>query len=190
MDKPQLRVAVVGSGPAGFYATGQLLADKDAAVSVDLSTGSPPRGGSSARRRARSPEDQDRHARVREDRTASGLPVPRQRRGGPRCLACAADRPLRRRPVLDRDRPRPAPWDPGRGPAGLAPGHRVRRLVQRPPRLLRHEFDLSTKRAVVVGNGNVAIDVARMLVLSNAELAVTDTADHAIEALKHRASRR
>jgi ferredoxin--NADP+ reductase len=38
------------------------------------------------------------------------------------------------------------------------------------------------ERAVVIGNGNVAIDVARMLVLHPDELAVTDTADHAIEA--------
>jgi ferredoxin--NADP+ reductase len=45
------------------------------------------------------------------------------------------------------------------------------------------EFDLSAKRAVVIGNGNVAIDVARMLVLDPEELAPTDTADHAIEAL-------
>jgi ferredoxin--NADP+ reductase len=45
-----------------------------------------------------------------------------------------------------------------------------------------HEFDLSCERAVVVGNGNVAIDVARMLVLHPDELASTDTADHAIEA--------
>ena len=45
-----------------------------------------------------------------------------------------------------------------------------------------HEFDLSVDRAVVIGNGNVAIDVARMLVLHPDELGVTDTADHAIEA--------
>src|SRR5204862_2112837 len=45
------------------------------------------------------------------------------------------------------------------------------------------EFDLSTSRAVVIGNGNVAIDVARMLVLDPDELAVTDTADHALAAL-------
>jgi ferredoxin--NADP+ reductase len=45
-----------------------------------------------------------------------------------------------------------------------------------------HDFDLSCERAVVVGNGNVAIDVARMLVLHPDELAVTDTADHALEA--------
>ncbi|MGZ4310737.1 MAG: NADP oxidoreductase, partial [Solirubrobacteraceae bacterium] len=37
-------------------------------------------------------------------------------------------------------------------------------------------------RAVVIGNGNVAIDVARMLVLDPRELAPTDTADHALEA--------
>ena len=43
-------------------------------------------------------------------------------------------------------------------------------------------FDLSCERAVVIGNGNVAIDVARMLVLDPDELAGTDTADHAIEA--------
>jgi ferredoxin--NADP+ reductase len=46
-----------------------------------------------------------------------------------------------------------------------------------------HEYDLSCERAVVVGNGNVAIDVARMLVLHPDELTPTDTADHAIEAL-------
>jgi ferredoxin--NADP+ reductase len=43
-------------------------------------------------------------------------------------------------------------------------------------------FDLSCSRAVVIGNGNVAIDVARMLVLDPDELASTDTADHAIAA--------
>ena len=45
-----------------------------------------------------------------------------------------------------------------------------------------HEFDLSCERAVVIGNGNVAIDVARMLVLDPGELAPTDTADHALAA--------
>jgi ferredoxin--NADP+ reductase len=44
-------------------------------------------------------------------------------------------------------------------------------------------FDLSATRAVVVGNGNVAIDIARMLVLDPDELATTDTADHALAAL-------
>ncbi len=43
-------------------------------------------------------------------------------------------------------------------------------------------FELDGERAVVVGNGNVAVDVARMLVLATEELAGTDTADHALEA--------
>src|SRR6476646_3134997 len=46
-----------------------------------------------------------------------------------------------------------------------------------------HEFDLSSERAVVIGNGNVAMDVARMLALTDHELRQTDTADHAIEEL-------
>ncbi len=49
------------------------------------------------------------------------------------------------------------------------------------------QFDLSVPRAVVVGNGNVALDVARMLALTPAELAVTDVADHALETLRESA---
>lgn len=45
------------------------------------------------------------------------------------------------------------------------------------------EFDLTAERAVVVGNGNVAMDVARILALTTDELAKTDIADHALEVL-------
>jgi len=44
-------------------------------------------------------------------------------------------------------------------------------------------FDLSSERAVVIGNGNVAVDVARMLALTADELAPTDTTDEAIAAI-------
>jgi ferredoxin/flavodoxin---NADP+ reductase len=44
--------------------------------------------------------------------------------------------------------------------------------------------DLSGARAVVVGNGNVALDVARILVTDPDALAVTDIADHALESLR------
>src|SRR5215212_9172543 len=44
-------------------------------------------------------------------------------------------------------------------------------------------FDLDCERAIVVGNGNVAADVARMLALTRDELARTDVADHALEVL-------
>ncbi|MSX14661.1 MAG: glutamate synthase subunit beta, partial [Actinobacteria bacterium] len=46
------------------------------------------------------------------------------------------------------------------------------------------EVPLDAKTAVVIGAGNVAMDVARMLALEPSELDPTDTADHAIEALK------
>jgi ferredoxin--NADP+ reductase len=44
---------------------------------------------------------------------------------------------------------------------------------------------LDADTAVVIGAGNVAMDVARMLALEPTELDPTDTADHAIDAFKH-----
>ena len=46
------------------------------------------------------------------------------------------------------------------------------------------EFDLSAKRAVVIGNGNVAADVTRILTLGAEALGRTDVADHALDALR------
>jgi ferredoxin--NADP+ reductase len=46
-----------------------------------------------------------------------------------------------------------------------------------------HEFNLQVERAAVVGIGNVAIDVARLLSLSREELLESDAADYAVEAL-------
>jgi ferredoxin/flavodoxin---NADP+ reductase len=51
------------------------------------------------------------------------------------------------------------------------------------PDFAKAQFDLSCDRVVVIGNGNVAADVARMLALPKEELDTTDTADHAIEPL-------
>jgi ferredoxin--NADP+ reductase len=45
------------------------------------------------------------------------------------------------------------------------------------------EFDLSVERAVVIGNGNVALDIARMLALTYEELAPTDATDASIAAI-------
>jgi ferredoxin--NADP+ reductase len=52
-----------------------------------------------------------------------------------------------------------------------------------------HNIDLSCQIAVVIGAGNVAMDVARMLALEPSELDPTDTADHAIDAFKSSAVR-
>jgi ferredoxin--NADP+ reductase len=45
------------------------------------------------------------------------------------------------------------------------------------------EFDLDVERAVVIGNGNVALDVARMLALTREEIAPTDATDASIAAI-------
>ncbi len=45
------------------------------------------------------------------------------------------------------------------------------------PDFADHDFDLTVKRAVVIGNGNVAADVARMLALPHGELNITDTGE-------------
>ena len=52
------------------------------------------------------------------------------------------------------------------------------------PHFERCAPDLSGARAVVVGNGNVALDVARILVTDPDVLALTDIADHALESLR------
>lgn len=52
------------------------------------------------------------------------------------------------------------------------------------PDYAERTFDLSGERAVIVGNGNVALDVARVLTLDPDELAKTDIADHALAALR------
>lgn len=51
-------------------------------------------------------------------------------------------------------------------------------------------FDLAHgQRVAIVGNGNVAMDVARILLTDPTHLASTDIADHALEALRHSAVR-
>jgi ferredoxin/flavodoxin---NADP+ reductase len=49
--------------------------------------------------------------------------------------------------------------------------------------------DLSHERVIVIGNGNVALDVARLLTADPDELAGTDIADHALAALRASAVR-
>lgn len=48
-----------------------------------------------------------------------------------------------------------------------------------------HEVDLSGRRAVIIGNGNVAVDIARILLIDPAQLAETDIAHHALDSLQH-----
>src|SRR5205807_1764793 len=68
----------------------------------------------------------------------------------------------------------PTPW--GLVRLGVAPDHPTLKSVSR-------AFDLNVDGAVVIGNGNVALDVARMLALTPEELAPTDTTEPAIDAI-------
>ncbi|MFG3407617.1 FAD-dependent oxidoreductase [Streptomyces sp. NPDC048142] len=52
------------------------------------------------------------------------------------------------------------------------------------PEAVAQSVDLSAERVVVVGNGNVALDVARILVADPDALAGTDIAAHALDALR------
>ena len=72
---------------------------------------------------------------------------------------------------------------PGEDRPGSYPATRFVAWYNGHPDATDEHFDLTARRAVVIGNGNVAVDVARMLVLEPAELAQTDTADHALQAL-------
>ena len=54
------------------------------------------------------------------------------------------------------------------------------------PEFVHLSPNLDVEHVVVIGNGNVAIDCARILVKSVEELAATDIADHALKALRER----
>ena len=74
---------------------------------------------------------------------------------------------------------------PGEDLAGSHPATEFVAWYNGHPDFADRSFDLSCERAVVVGNGNVAVDVARILVTHPERLAETDIADHALDALRH-----
>ncbi len=182
-----IRIAIVGSGPAGFYAAGHLLKESEVGgreIEVDMFERLPTPWGL-----VRSGVAPD-HPKIKSvtriyEKTAAH---PRFRFFGNVELG----RDVSRDELAERyhaivyatgsptDRPLGIPGEelPGSHAAtdfvGWYNGH---------PDFCEHDFDLSCERAVVIGNGNVALDVARMLTLSHDELAVTDVADHALEAL-------
>jgi ferredoxin--NADP+ reductase len=179
-----LRIAVVGAGPAGFYAAGQLLSSKDVPFEVDLFDRLPTPYG--LVRFGVAPDHPKIKSVIRVfEKTA--------KKDGFRFFGnvevgthLSHDELAERYDAVlyttgashDRRLGLPGEDLPGSHPAtdfvAWYNGH---------PDAAGLEFDLSGKRAVVVGNGNVAVDVARMLALTERELRETDAADHAIEAL-------
>ena len=136
-------------------------------------------------RGARSPEHQAGHPAVRPDRPAARASgsTSTSRWGRicrtPNCCAhhhavlYAVGAPNDRRLDID-----------GIGLPGTATATEMVAWINGHPEFADLPVDLSHERVVVVGNGNVALDVARILTTDPDALARTDIADHALAALR------
>ena len=175
------RIAIVGAGPSGFYAAEQLL---KAGFAVDLLDRLPtPYGLVRAGVAPDHPKIKSVTRDLRQDRGELGLPLLRRRRARHARLARGAAGALPRACSTHSARPTDRRLGiPGEDLRGSHPATDFVGWYNGHPDYADHEFDLDQERAVVIGNGNVAVDVARMLVLATDELAVTDTADHALPA--------
>ena len=176
-----LRAVIVGSGPAGFYSAEQLLA---AGFEVDLIDALPTPFGL-----VRSGVAPD-HPKIK---SVTRVFEKAARHDGFRFFGgICLGRDVSRRDLLHRYHvvvyaTGTADAKPLAIPGEDRPGsHSATDFVawyNGHPHAADAQFDLNVDRAVVIGNGNVAIDVARMLMLGPEELAPTDAADHAITAL-------
>jgi ferredoxin--NADP+ reductase len=181
-----IRIAIVGAGPAGFYAAGHLLKEGDVQVEVDMFERLPTPHGL-----VRSGVAPD-HPKIKSvtrvyEKTAAH---PRFRYFGNvelgRHVSCEELRARYHAVVYATGAPADRPLGiPGEGLAGSWAATDFVGWYNGHPDYRELEFDLRGRRAVVVGNGNVALDVARMLMLSHSELSRTDTADHALDVLEH-----
>src|SRR5438128_9348205 len=178
-----MRVAVVGSGPAGFYAAGALLA-ADPPAEVDMIERLPTPWGlvrlgvapdhpklktvSRAFERIASKPGFRFFGNVEVGRDFSPGDLTRLYDAVVYAFGAQTDRRLG-----IRGEDLPGSWSAMEFVAWYN-GH---------PDFQELEFDLDVERALVIGNGNVALDVARMLALTPVELAPTDTTDPAIDAI-------
>ena len=178
-----LRVAVVGSGPAGFYAAGALLAS-DLPVEVDMIERLPTPWG--LVRLGVAPDHPNIKAVSRAFEKIAAQPgfrffgnfelgrdvthqeVARIYDAVIYAVGAQTDRQL---------------GIPGEQLPGSWAATEFVAWYNGHPDFQAIPFDLNTERAVVVGAGNVALDVARMLALAPEELAPTDTTDQAIAAI-------
>lgn len=179
-----LRVAIVGSGPSGLYAATELL-KRDADVEVDLYDRLPTPGGLA--RAGVSPDHAARravigvyerlaiasgryrfHGNVEIGRDLSHAELLAHHHAVIYASGAASDKRL---------------GIAGEDLAGSVAATAFVGWYNAHPDYATQSFDLSHERAVVIGNGNVALDVARMLLLPIGELRRTDTAEHALDAL-------
>jgi ferredoxin--NADP+ reductase len=180
-DHAMRRAVVVGAGPSGFYASANLLAD---GFSVDLIDALPTPFG--LVRAGVAPDHPKIKSVTRIFEEIAGHPQFRFYGGVKLGESLSRQDLLSHYHVLvyamGTARPRRL-GIPGEDRAGSHAASDFVAWYNGHPDFVDREFDLSISRAVVVGNGNVALDVARMLVLGRNALATTDAADHAIHGL-------
>jgi len=179
-----LRVAVVGSGPAAFYAAGHLLASEEPPSEVDMIERLPTPWGLVRLGVAPDHPKLKEVSRVYEKiavrpgfRFLGNVEVGRdvshdELMGAYDALIYANGAQTDRRLGI-----------PGEDLPGSWAATELVAWYNGHPDFQDLSFNLSGERAVVIGNGNVALDVARMLALTREELAPTDTTDAAIEAI-------
>ncbi|NTU86063.1 MAG: FAD-dependent oxidoreductase [Chloroflexales bacterium] len=180
-----LRVAIVGAGPAGFYAAESLLKQKDLAVQIDLFNRLPTPYG--LVREGVAPDHQSIKSVTRVyEKLAAGTTV--RYFGNVTFGQDVTHEDLKARydqiiyaVGAQSDRKMGIP---GEDLVGSLPATQFVGWYNGHPDYPDIDFDLSHERVVVVGNGNVAMDVARILVTDPLDLAKTDIADHALSALR------
>ena len=183
-DLGKLRVAVVGAGPAACYAAGELLERSD--VEVDMFEKLPTPWG--LVRAGVAPDHPgtkevtrmfewslDRpnfefHLNVEVGKHITHDELLRNHHAVVYAVGASSDRRLN---------------IPGEDLPGVHAAAEFVAWYNGHPDYADRTFDLSGKRAVIVGNGNVALDVARILTMNVAELERTDIADHALAALRN-----
>ncbi|MGI8973312.1 MAG: FAD-dependent oxidoreductase, partial [Gaiella sp.] len=184
MSENPLRVAVVGSGPAGFYAAGALLASDGQPVEVDVIDRLPTPWGlvrlgvapdhpnikavSRAFEKIAAQPGFRFFGNVEVGRDVTHAELAERYDAVLYAVGAQTDRQL---------------GIPGEKLAGSWPATAFVAWYNGHPDFQELEFDLSHERAVVIGNGNVALDIARMLALTPGELDPTDTTEPAIEAI-------
>lgn len=183
-DHP-LRIAIIGAGPAAFYAADHMLKQQDLHVEIDMFDRLPTpfglvRGGVA-------PDHQSIKNVTRVyHKTASR---PGFRFFGNVCFGSDVTRADLQHHYHQIFYATGAQTDRSLGIPGedLHGSHSATEFVawyNGHPDYRHLEFDLSAKSVVVIGVGNVAVDVARILCRTPEELAATDIADHALEKLR------
>ena len=181
----RLRVAVVGSGPAAFYAAEEVLSQRALEAEVDMFERLPAPGG--LVRYGVAPDHQKTKAVL--DTFARTM-----RRQGLRFFGnVEVGRDITHEQLTDRYHAVVyavgATADHALGVPGehLSNSHSATEFVawyNGHPEYVNRSFDLSSERVVIIGNGNVAIDVARVLCSDPAALERTDVAEPALEVLR------